>query len=68
MHVFRFDKYCGKAVINSEYSTSKPCSQLNLSSFHLLIFIIREVLMDQDTKNKRVFHILAAHKYSHIPV
>jgi hypothetical protein len=34
-------KCCGTVIINTEYSTSKPCSEINMLSLHLVAFLIR---------------------------
>jgi hypothetical protein len=54
MRIFRSIKYCGKLITNTEYSTSKPCSQINLASFHLVVFLIRATDSELDAKNKVV--------------
>jgi hypothetical protein len=36
----------------TEYLTSKLCNQINLSSLHLVTFIIREIDPEQDAENR----------------
>jgi hypothetical protein len=52
MYIFYLITCCERFVINTECSPTKPCSQIQLLSFHSVIFLVSATGSELDAKKQ----------------